>query len=202
MEPALGCQIAPIYEAEHVSESDSDSSSEGEESPVGNRQDIEKVETQQDVARALATRPTTLQKARTKSNRAQAALAPVGFWHWSMAGVRLHVLKLFLRTSKLFLLITASKSQELMVNQTLSSRLQSLLSSPSSGAPFSGKNHMSPPSASGLWISMPRSLPTLTSNPSLVLSSLVPFKACSIKADTTRDTLFARLLILATTLLK
>jgi hypothetical protein len=101
MEPALGCQIAPIYEAEHVSESDSDSSSEEEESSVGNRQDIEKVETQPDVARTLATRPTTLQKARTKSSRAQAPLEPVGFWHWKMAGVRLHVIKLFLRTSEL-----------------------------------------------------------------------------------------------------
>jgi hypothetical protein len=114
MEPTLGCQIAPNYEVEHVSESDSDSSSEGEESPVGNRQDIEKVETQQDAARTLATRPTTLQKARTKSSRAQAPLEPVGFWDWSMAGVRLHVLKLFLRTSKLFLLIPVSELYKLI----------------------------------------------------------------------------------------
>ncbi|KAF2876218.1 hypothetical protein BDV95DRAFT_535626 [Massariosphaeria phaeospora] len=108
--PALGCQIAPHYEHDQiVSDSDSTVSEEEEEeeqelhneSPAqdGQEMDIEKAETQRDAGPTPApTRPNTLQKGRTKSSRREPA-APVGFWHWSMAGVRLHVVKLWLRTN-------------------------------------------------------------------------------------------------------
>ncbi|KAH7077425.1 hypothetical protein FB567DRAFT_563451 [Paraphoma chrysanthemicola] len=81
--PTLGCQIAPSYNHEEWPYN-SDSSSE---------------DTQEDEAEAPPTRPATLQQGRTRSSRKEAPLEPVGFWHWSMAGVRLHVLKLWFRTN-------------------------------------------------------------------------------------------------------
>ncbi|KAF1994476.1 hypothetical protein P154DRAFT_624685 [Amniculicola lignicola CBS 123094] len=99
--PALGCQIAPDYD--HAGqESDSDSSTENEEEMSDSRRDeeIEKVETQrEDGEMPPPIRPAVLQRGRTKSRRSQEPLEPVGFWCWQMAGVRLHVIKLWLRTN-------------------------------------------------------------------------------------------------------
>ncbi|KAJ4370761.1 hypothetical protein N0V83_005283 [Neocucurbitaria cava] len=120
--PTLGCQIAPHYDNEqwpyNSDSSDSESETEGQheeaveshdvESPDSTDQhafDMEKIETQRDtggiVTATTATRPTALQRGRTKSSRKEAPQEPVGFWHWRMAGVRLHVLKLWFRTNVL-----------------------------------------------------------------------------------------------------
>ncbi|KAH8731524.1 hypothetical protein GQ44DRAFT_604878 [Phaeosphaeriaceae sp. PMI808] len=105
--PQLGCQIAPSYNHEewpYNSDSSSDDES-GEDSVareevVDDQLNIDKVETQRDVQEHVpASRPNTLQRGRTKSSRKEPQQAPVGFWDWSMAGVRLHVLKLWLRTN-------------------------------------------------------------------------------------------------------
>ncbi|KAF2684996.1 hypothetical protein K458DRAFT_301687 [Lentithecium fluviatile CBS 122367] len=115
--PTLGCQIAPHYSHDAHTDSESDTSDsdsdritevegrgsgEREEVEVVDHADLEKAETQQDSATTgTVTRPTTLQKGRTKSSRRgrEERCPPVGFWHWQMAGVRLHVLKLWFRTN-------------------------------------------------------------------------------------------------------
>lgn len=91
--PTLGWQIAPDYDhdgsEEHSESTTTDSEDEiaqGEEQEeAGGQQDIEKSETQHDnVTVGSATRPTTLQKGRTKSCRKEEPHPPVGFWHWKM----------------------------------------------------------------------------------------------------------------------
>ncbi|KAH7121306.1 hypothetical protein B0J11DRAFT_62820 [Dendryphion nanum] len=115
--PTLGCQIAPHYHTDSDSDDEStleeefasqshgvhagQSGSSGQE--ISNEHDaeletplsIEKAETQRDTGG----RPATLGNRRTKSNKSQIPQAPVGFWCWQMAGVRLHVLKLWVRTN-------------------------------------------------------------------------------------------------------
>lgn len=64
--------------------------------------DLEKVETAQETAQDVAAVRTPIRpilRSRTKSNRSRQPEPPVGFFHWKMAGVRLHVLKLWLRTN-------------------------------------------------------------------------------------------------------
>lgn len=94
-EPTLGCQIAPHYDHEQWPyDSDSDSEENSGEGSVAREEvaeesppDIEKTETQADVGpSAPASRPTTLQRGRTKSSRKESQQEPVGFWHWSMVG--------------------------------------------------------------------------------------------------------------------
>lgn len=110
--PTLGCQIAPNYDhgqwpynSDESSESESESEAQVEEAlesaeSAQHELDIEKAETQRDICSNVpAGRPTTLQRGRTKSSRKEPPQAPVGFWHWQMAGVRLHVLKLWFRTN-------------------------------------------------------------------------------------------------------
>ncbi|CAO2648741.1 Nn.00g096900.m01.CDS01 [Neocucurbitaria sp. VM-36] len=111
--PTLGCQIAPHYDHEQwpYNSDSTDSESEIEEQveeaveSAGFDQhgfDMEKAETQRDVGGIVPTgRPTTLQRGRTKSSRKEVPQDPVGFWHWQMSGVRLHVLKLWFRTNLL-----------------------------------------------------------------------------------------------------
>ncbi|KAF2112255.1 hypothetical protein BDV96DRAFT_649061 [Lophiotrema nucula] len=107
--PTLGCQIAPDYDdASSSSDSESTISEEEEEQQESSERtqtaselNIEKAETQHEAGETpQPIRPSTLQKGRTRSSRKeQQALEPVGFWHWQMAGVRLHVLKLWMRTN-------------------------------------------------------------------------------------------------------
>jgi uncharacterized Zn finger protein len=97
-------QIAPDYENHHESSSSTeDDSTEDEEEPrfeeihdtstrpplVDEQPDtLEKAETQQDnLVSAAPTRPTTLQKGRTRSSRKEEQCAPVGFWHYKMVRV-------------------------------------------------------------------------------------------------------------------
>jgi hypothetical protein len=99
---------------EEITETETEDRGEREE--VVNATDLEKAETERDGAPTMATRPTTLQQGRTRSNRRpkEEPHPPVGFWNWQMvsskvlrmdladqiqAGVRLHVLKLWCRTS-------------------------------------------------------------------------------------------------------
>ncbi|KAF2499040.1 hypothetical protein BU16DRAFT_523636 [Lophium mytilinum] len=100
---SLGCQIAPAYREDAVvysSSSSSSSSSDEEDQRLSSTEEeearIEKVETAVDDG-GVSRRPT---HTRTKSSRsAQPPLAPVGFWHYEMSGVRLHVIKLWARTT-------------------------------------------------------------------------------------------------------
>lgn len=104
-EPTLGCQIAPHYDREqwpYNSETDSaDTESEAEgpvrEEVVNDALSIEKAETQR--SRGITPALSKINTQRSRRSRKNAAQAPVGFWHWQMAGVRLHVLKLWLRTN-------------------------------------------------------------------------------------------------------
>lgn len=107
--PTLGCQIAPHYEHDYDSSSSSDSTSGEEEEEVHDSEaqvqrgesdpdSLEKAETQQEIAAIrTSTRPTL--KTRTRSSRRGQPEPSVGFFHWKMAGVRLHVLKLWCRTN-------------------------------------------------------------------------------------------------------
>ncbi|KAF2463547.1 uncharacterized protein BDR25DRAFT_272967 [Lindgomyces ingoldianus] len=105
--PTIGCQIAPDYEHDDSSSDSESTITEEEEAEQADSQtqresdlNIEKAETQRDDGGVPPTRPNTLQHGRRKSSRSQQPpLEPVGFWHWQMAGVRLHVLKLWLRTN-------------------------------------------------------------------------------------------------------
>ncbi|KAF2181570.1 hypothetical protein K469DRAFT_638291 [Zopfia rhizophila CBS 207.26] len=103
--PTFGCQIAPDYENDYSStSSDSTFTDEGEEEHVDEHPgelSIEKAETQPDSEELPPTRrPSVLQKGRTRSGKGQQPPPdPVGFFHEAMAGVRLHVLKLWLRTN-------------------------------------------------------------------------------------------------------
>lgn len=107
--PTLGCQIAPDYD--HHSSSDTDSSFSEDEDEISEQVDredsdgrlaVEKVETQPDDVTvrtpAGASRPAVLQKGPTRSSRREVE-DPVGFWHWKMGGVRLHVIQLWIRTN-------------------------------------------------------------------------------------------------------
>ncbi|ORY11455.1 hypothetical protein BCR34DRAFT_513923 [Clohesyomyces aquaticus] len=104
---ALGCQIAPDYENAQDSDTDSTITEEGPveeaveqtgtQSQDASDLNIDKAETQHEGLGEPRTRPATL---RTKSGRSQQPqLEPVGFWHWEMAGVRMHVIKLWARTN-------------------------------------------------------------------------------------------------------
>lgn len=96
--PTLGCQIAPHYEHDPMSDSEESSTEEDDEiteteergahAEAVDSADLEKAETQQD-ATMTATRPATLQKGRTRSSRRirEEPHPPVGFWHWKMVGV-------------------------------------------------------------------------------------------------------------------
>ncbi|KAF1845577.1 uncharacterized protein K460DRAFT_337932 [Cucurbitaria berberidis CBS 394.84] len=109
--PALGCQIAPHYNHDPWPyNSDSTDSESGTEEHVeetlelasSNQHgfDVEKAETQPDNGGIVPVgRPTTLQRGPTQTSRKEVPLAPVGFWDWQMAGVRLHVLNLWFRTN-------------------------------------------------------------------------------------------------------
>ncbi|KAJ4987813.1 MNNG and nitrosoguanidine resistance protein [Stagonosporopsis vannaccii] len=104
-EPTLGCQIAPHYDREqwpYNTESDTtDTESEAEspvrEEAVDRELAIEKAETQH--SRGITPALSKINTQRSKRSRKDAAQDPVGFWHWQMAGVRLHVLKLWFRTN-------------------------------------------------------------------------------------------------------
>lgn len=108
-EPTLGCQIAPDYSHEAYSSTtdSSDTDSDTEDNTISNVAalgtsnaiDVEKIETQGDIGPSSFGTPSIPQRTRTRNSRTQAQSDPVGFWHWSMAGVRLHVLKLWLRTN-------------------------------------------------------------------------------------------------------
>jgi len=102
---SFGAQIAPDYEAEAEASSPSSSSfSSGNEDqrdpgetlsgapPTFN---IEKIETAHE---GQEPRPSPLRQGRSRSSAVLPA--PVGFWHWEMNGVRLHVLQLWMRTSQ------------------------------------------------------------------------------------------------------
>ncbi|KAF2266275.1 hypothetical protein CC78DRAFT_459613 [Lojkania enalia] len=104
--PALGCQIAPDYDhPDSSSDLESTITEDLEESndiqtQTTNQLNIEKAETQHDYEAVQPSRPATLQKGRSRSSRKAATPpTPVGFWHWQMAGVRVHVVKLWLRTN-------------------------------------------------------------------------------------------------------
>jgi hypothetical protein len=96
-EPTLGCQIAPNYNHEQWPYNSEDSSTDsGSEEQVGSALelaatrdgfDIEMTETQHVPNGVLSSRPTTLQKGRTRSSRKDAPQPPVGFWHWQMVCV-------------------------------------------------------------------------------------------------------------------
>ena len=100
--PTLGCQIAPHY-FHHGQGSRSNSDSNISERVLGSteiaisqgRRASDRHETT-DSTMLPPSRPRPLQRDSTHSNHRQ---VPVGFWHWSMAGVRLHVLKLWFRTN-------------------------------------------------------------------------------------------------------
>ncbi|UPX17674.1 uncharacterized protein EKO05_0008015 [Ascochyta rabiei] len=104
-EPTLGCQIAPHYHHEqwlYNSDSGSTDSESEAERPVqeGIADDalaIEKVDTQH--SRGVTPALTKISTQRSRRSRKDASQDPVGFWNWQMAGVRLHVLRLWLRTN-------------------------------------------------------------------------------------------------------
>lgn len=92
--PTLGCQIAPHYDHDQWpyntdssdTDSDSDDQAQGTSESAASAQhglDIEKAETQRDLATIPTARP-ALSRGRTKSSRREAPQAPVGFWHWQM----------------------------------------------------------------------------------------------------------------------
>jgi hypothetical protein len=96
MTPTLGCQIAPHYEHDPMSDSSDVSTDEedeiteteerGDREEATNATDLEKAETQRDTT---AARPAVLQKGRTRSSRRakEGPHPPVGFWHWKMVSV-------------------------------------------------------------------------------------------------------------------
>ena len=90
--PTLGCQIAPSYNHQSYPYDSSDTSEDEIEEPPAS--DIGVVVT----GNGPPTRPATL-RMRTRSSRKENQLAPVGFFDHAMSGVRLHVLKLWLRTN-------------------------------------------------------------------------------------------------------
>jgi hypothetical protein len=102
---SFGAQIAPDYEAEaEASLSSSSPSSSDDEDRRGPGEslsgapptsNIEKIETAHE---GQELRPSTLRQSRSRSSAVLPV--PVGFWHWEMNGVRLHVLKLWMRTSQ------------------------------------------------------------------------------------------------------
>ncbi|KAF2647321.1 hypothetical protein K491DRAFT_709249 [Lophiostoma macrostomum CBS 122681] len=108
-------QIAPEYQREAIQDdettSESDSTVSNEENITGNLiderdsdvldgPDLEKAETERaGAAGAPPTRLTTLRSRRTRTSRAETPSEPVGFWHHKMAGVRIHVIQLWLRTT-------------------------------------------------------------------------------------------------------
>jgi hypothetical protein len=117
-QPTLGCQIAPSYNHEDWpynsdSSTDDDSGADDVAQEEEERQqvrrdhtDIEKAETAADAERlhhdnptpSRGIRPVTSTRTSTRKVPAQVQ-EPVGFWHYKMAGVRLHVLKLWCRTN-------------------------------------------------------------------------------------------------------
>jgi hypothetical protein len=97
--PTLGCQIAPQYHRDALTDSGESSTEDeydlagteteerGEREDVVNSTDLEKAETQRDGAlTGVATRPAILQKGRTRSSPRvrEDQRPPVGFWHWQM----------------------------------------------------------------------------------------------------------------------
>ena len=104
-QPMLGCQIAPQYHHEYDSSSSGDSDT-GERALAATdsacaqqEATIFQSETNNGI-NSVSSRPTTLQRGRTKSSRRiELEQKPVGFFHSSMAGVRLHVIKLWFRTN-------------------------------------------------------------------------------------------------------
>jgi hypothetical protein len=101
----LGCQIAPQYDHEYESSSTSEPDT-GEQ--VLAATDSAHAQQQATVfdsemnhpINSAPIRPTVLQRGRTKSSRRiEFEQKPVGFFHSSMAGVRLHVIKLWFRTN-------------------------------------------------------------------------------------------------------
>ncbi|OAL06466.1 hypothetical protein IQ06DRAFT_207984 [Phaeosphaeriaceae sp. SRC1lsM3a] len=104
--PTLGCQIAPSYNHEEwpygsdsSSEDESRQTSVAQEQVEGQQPDIEKTETARDGELIRPAAPAPMQSFQTRASRKAPPQEPVGFWHWSMAGVRLHVLNLWLRTN-------------------------------------------------------------------------------------------------------
>ncbi|KAH6629862.1 hypothetical protein C7974DRAFT_311897 [Boeremia exigua] len=106
-EPTLGCQIAPHYDREqwpYNSDSESDGTGTGSEAESPAQEEavrdalaIEKAETQH--SRGITPALSKINTQRSRRSRKDVAQTPVGFWHWKMAGVRLHVLRLWLRTN-------------------------------------------------------------------------------------------------------
>ena len=102
---SFGAQIAPDYEAEAEAEASSSSFSSDDEDQRDHGEslsgalpptsDIEKIETAHE---GQEPKPSPLRQGRSRSSAVLPA--PVGFWHWEMNGVRLHVLKLWMRTSQ------------------------------------------------------------------------------------------------------
>ncbi|RYN40973.1 hypothetical protein AA0112_g2455 [Alternaria arborescens] len=103
--PMLGCQIAPQYHHGYDSGSSSESDigehvlTTTDSARVQQQAAPFERETNHGINSALV-RPMVLQRDRTKSSRRiEFDQKPVGFFHSSMAGVRLHVIKLWLRTN-------------------------------------------------------------------------------------------------------
>ena len=97
--PALGCQIAPHYEHDPLTDGESSTTDDEDETTETDTRDgqrevvasseLEKAETERDfVSTAAATRPTTMQRGRTRSSRRvrEEPHPPMGFWHWKMVG--------------------------------------------------------------------------------------------------------------------
>ncbi|KAL1793019.1 hypothetical protein ACET3X_008001 [Alternaria dauci] len=104
--PMLGCQIAPQYHHRYDSSSSSSLDTEGQvlattDSARAQQQQTNLFEPETNhVIDSTSTRPTVLQRDRTKSSRRiELEQQPAGFFHSSMAGVRLHVIKLWFRTN-------------------------------------------------------------------------------------------------------
>ncbi|OCL00645.1 uncharacterized protein K441DRAFT_601358 [Cenococcum geophilum 1.58] len=100
---SFGAQIAPDYEAEAEASSSSSSFSSDNEDQRDRREslsgapptsNIEKIETAHE---GQEPRPSPLRQGRSSSSAVLPV--PVGFWHWEMNGVRLHVLQLWMRTN-------------------------------------------------------------------------------------------------------
>jgi hypothetical protein len=104
-QPTLGCQIAPQYDHDYDSSSTSESETGVQDlaatDSASSQQQTNDIETK--TTRGInhvPTRPETLRRGRTKSSRRiELEQKPVGFFHSSMAGVRLHVIKLWFRTN-------------------------------------------------------------------------------------------------------
>jgi len=89
----LGWQLAP----DDTSSSDSDIENEEPTRSTEPTRDIEKIRTQPDDERVgPASHSATSMK---KDGQGEGPPPSVGFWHWKMAGVRIHVLTLWLRTN-------------------------------------------------------------------------------------------------------